>query len=64
MEDAMCYPRDYKIFDDEEQKKTEEARLTQERRAGVSDSLLTQANKRGESTKAEATPAKDIAPAK
>ncbi|MFL6816239.1 MAG: hypothetical protein ACJ8EK_19635 [Bradyrhizobium sp.] len=59
MEDAMCYSRDYRIFD----KKAKEAREQQERRTGVIDKLLADANKQGENAK-EATPVKDIAPAK
>jgi hypothetical protein len=56
----MCYSRDYKIFDD--RKKAEDAR--QERRAGVIDGLLDEANKHGQKIKAEGPPVKDIAPAK
>jgi hypothetical protein len=60
MEDAMCYSRDYRIFDDK--KKAEDTR--QERRAGVIERLLGDANKHGEKAKAEEPPVKDIAPAK
>jgi hypothetical protein len=59
-EDAMCYERDYKIFED--QKKAEDTRVVQERRAGLIDRLLN--NKHGEKTKAEETPVKEAAPAK
>jgi hypothetical protein len=62
MEDSMCYSRDYKIFDDA--KKAEDTRVTQERRAGMIDSLLKEANKSGENTKPEAAPVKDVVPAK
>ncbi len=62
MEDAMCYAKDYKIFDD--QKKAEDTRVVQERRAGLIDRLLNAANKHGEKTKAGQTPAKEVAPAK
>ena len=62
MEDAMCYERDYKIFED--RKKAEDTRVMQERRAGLIDRLLNDANKPGEKTKAEGTPVKDVAPAK
>jgi hypothetical protein len=61
-EDAMCYERDYKIFED--QKKAEDTRVVQERRAGLIDRLLNDANKHGEKTKAEETPVKEAAPAK
>jgi hypothetical protein len=62
MEDAMCYERDYKVFED--RKKAEDTRVMQERRAGLIDRLLNDANKPGEKTKAEGTPVKDVAPAK
>ena len=61
-EDAMCYERDYKIFED--QKKAEDTRVVQERRAGLIDRLLNDANKHGGKTKAEETPVKEAAPAK
>jgi len=61
MEDAMCYERDYKIFED--RKKAEDTRVIQERRAGLIDRLLNAA-KSGEKTKAEGTPVKEVAPAK
>ena len=61
MEDSMCYSRDYKIFDDV--KKAEDTRVSQERRAGMIDSLLKEANKSGEKTKPEAAPVKDVVPA-
>src|SRR6266851_9389017 len=61
MEDAMCYVREYKIFED--RKKAEDTRVMQERRAGLIDRLLNDANKPGEKTKAEETPVKDVAPA-
>jgi hypothetical protein len=60
MEDAMCYSRDYRIFDDK--KKAEDTR--QERRAGVIERLLGNANKYSEKAKAEEAPVKDTAPAK
>src|SRR3981081_3458773 len=62
MEDAMCYTRDYKVFDD--QKKAEDTQVVQERRAGLIDRLLDAANKHGEKSKAEGTPVKEVAPAK
>jgi hypothetical protein len=58
----MCYARDYKIFDD--QKKVEETRVMQERRAGVIDRLLNEASKQGEKTKAEGMRVNDAAPVK
>ena len=62
MEDAMCYARDYKVFDD--QKKAEDTQVVEQRRAGLIDRLLNAANKHGEKTKAEGTPVKEVAPAK
>jgi hypothetical protein len=62
MEDAMCYAKDYKMFDD--QKKAEDTRVVEGRRAGLIDRLLNAANKHGEKTKAEETPVKEVAPAK
>jgi hypothetical protein len=62
MEDAMCYAKDYKIFED--QKKAEDMRVVQERRAGLIDRLLNAANKHGERTKAEGMPVKEVTPAK
>jgi hypothetical protein len=62
MEDAMCYARDYKVFDD--QKKVEDTQVVEQRRAGLIDRLLNAANKHGEKTKAEGTPVKEVAPAK
>src|SRR5262245_40780963 len=51
----MCYSKEYKVFRD--QKKAEETRIVQERRAEVIDRLLNEANK----TKAEGTAIKEIA---
>jgi hypothetical protein len=62
MEDAMCYAKDYKVYDD--QKKAEDTQIVQERRAGLIDRLLNTANKPGEKTKSEGTPVKEVAPAK
>jgi hypothetical protein len=58
----MCWEIDYKFF--AEQKKAQDARIKQEQRAGVIDRLLNQANDQGEKTEVEATPAKEVAPAK
>ena len=58
----MCYAKDYRFFDD--QKKAEDTRVVQERRAGLIDRLLNAANKHGEKAKAEGTPVKEVAPAK
>ena len=45
----MCWEVDYKFFA-EQQKKAQDARITQEQRAGVIDRLLNEANKQGEKT--------------
>lgn len=58
----MCYGRDYRTFND--QKKVEEARIAQERRAQAIDRLLNDARKPSEQIKAEPAPVKDVAPAK
>src|SRR5437899_9369909 len=47
-----------------EQKKAQQTRVKQEQRAGVIDQLLTEANKPAEKTDAEATPVKEVVPAK
>jgi hypothetical protein len=62
MEDSMCWEIDYKFWT--EQKRAQETRIKQEQRAGVIDQLLTEANKPAEKTDAEATPVKEVVPAK
>jgi hypothetical protein len=57
----MCWEIDYKFF--AEQKKAQDSRVKQEQRAGVIDRLLSQANEGGK-TEVEATPVKEVAPAK
>jgi hypothetical protein len=59
MEDAMCYAKDYSLFDD--QKKAEDTQVVKERRAGLIDRLLNAANKQDAKT---AAPVKEVAPAK
>ena len=58
----MCWEIDYKFL--AEQKKAQEARIKQQRRAGVIDQLLSGASQQAEETKVEGTPAKEAAPAK
>jgi len=58
----MCWEIDYKLF--AEQKKAQEIRIEQERRAGVIDQLLNEANKQGGKSNDEGTPVKEAAPAK
>ena len=62
MEDPMCWEIDYKFL--AEQKKAQDARIKQEKRVGVIDGLLNQANEQGEKIEAEAAPPKEAAPAK
>ena len=57
----MCWEMDYKFL--AKQRKVQETRIKQERRAGLIDELLNQANTRTEKT-AEETPVKEAAPAK
>ena len=56
----MCWERDYKFL--AEQKEAQEIQIKQERRAGVIDRLLNEANKQGEKTAEETV--KEAAPAK
>ena len=56
----MCWEMDHRFF--AEQKKAQETRIKEEQRAGVIDKLLSEANKQSES--ADATPVKEVAPAK
>ena len=58
----MCYEIDYQIF--AAQRKAQEARIKQERRAGVIEQLINDANKQGEATKTEGTPVNEIVSAK
>jgi hypothetical protein len=62
MEDSMCYEIDYQIF--AAQRKAQEARIKQERRAGVIDQLLSDADMQGDDTKIEGTPINGVVPAK
>ncbi len=59
----MCYSKDYKIFDEQQKKKEADTQLRRERQTGVIDTMLDDANKQAEKAK-EATPVKDVAPAK
>jgi hypothetical protein len=61
MENAMCWEIDYKFL--AEKKKEQETRIKQERRTGLVDELLNQANKRSAKT-AEEPPVKEAVPAK
>jgi len=59
----MCWEIDYRFFA-EQQKKAQEARIKEERRAGVIDQLLTEANKQPDDTKTEDTSVDAVVPAK
>jgi hypothetical protein len=58
----MCYEIDYQIF--AAQRKAQEARIKQERRAGVIDQLLSDADKQGDDTNTEGTPVNEVIAAK
>jgi hypothetical protein len=62
MEDLMCWEIDYKFF--AELEKARETGTKQERRAGVIDNLLNQANQQSDKIKVEGTTVKEVAPAK
>jgi hypothetical protein len=62
MEDSMCYEIDYQIF--AAQKKAQEARIKQERRAGVIDQLLNDGNKQGDDTETKGIPVNEVVSAK
>jgi hypothetical protein len=61
MEDAMCYGRNYRIFD--RRQKAEDTQVRQEREARVIDQMLDDAKKHAEKAR-EAAPVKEMAPAK
>ncbi len=58
----MCWEIDYKFL--VEQKKAQETRNKQQRRADLVDQLLNDAYQQDNETKVEGTPAKEVAPAK
>ncbi len=58
----MCWEIDYKFL--VEQKKAQETRIKQQRRADLVDQLLNDAYQQDHETKVEGTPAKEVAPAK
>ncbi len=62
MEESMCWEIDYKFL--VEQKKAQETRNKQQRRADLVDQLLNDAYQQDNETKVEGTPAKEVAPAK
>jgi len=62
MEESMCWEIDYKFL--VEQKKAQETRNKQQRRADLVDQLLNDAYQQDNETKVDGTPAKEVAPAK
>jgi hypothetical protein len=58
----MCWEMDDKFL--AEEKEAQERRIKQQRRAGLIDRLLNDANQQGQETKVEGTPAREVAPAK
>src|SRR6266581_2889838 len=62
MEESMCWEIDYKFL--VEQKKAQETRNKQQRRAVLVDQLLNDAYQQDNETKVDGTPDKEVAPAK
>jgi hypothetical protein len=62
MEDLMCWEIDYKFFPELE--KARESQTKKERRAGVIDNLLNEANQQSDKANVEGTTVKEVAPAK
>ena len=60
----MCYSRNFRAFDMQKEKKTDEMRATEERRAGVIDKMLSGANEEAEKARRERVPDKEPAAAK
>lgn len=58
----MCWEMDYEFF--VEQEKAKKAEAAKEERAGVIKNLLNDANAQAEKIDAEATPVKEVVPAK
>ena len=58
----MCWEIDYNFW--AKQNKAQQTRVKREQRAGVIDQLLTEANRPAEKPDVEATPVKEVAPAK
>jgi hypothetical protein len=63
-ESAMCHTGYWMFRDRKKVEDTQATQTTQQRRAGVIDTLLRDANKQSEQTKPEETPVKEVAPAK
>jgi hypothetical protein len=59
----MCHGRDWRVFEESRQKKAEELRAAQDRRAEVIGTLLTEANKQSEESRTAAVPVREAAPA-
>jgi hypothetical protein len=62
MEDSMCWEIDYHYL--AEQKKAQETKIKEERRTGVIQDLLKEANKQPDETKTEKAPVDETVPAK
>jgi hypothetical protein len=58
----MCWEIDYKLF--AELEKARETKVKQERRAGVIDNLLNEANKQSDKTNVDGTTVEEVAPVK
>ncbi len=61
----MCHSRDFRFFSSrKEEKKPEDIREAQERRAGVVDAVMSNAKREAEKAERERRPAREAAPAK
>ncbi len=60
----MCYSREFRAFDARDQRRAEEARSAEERRAGTIAKLLNEAKEGAEKAAPVQAPAKEAAPAK
>jgi hypothetical protein len=64
MEAAMCHSRDWWAYEERQKQEAKERQAAEERRAGLIQDLLADAEKQAETTKCEPAPIKEAAPAK
>ncbi len=61
----MCHSRDFRFFQSrKEEKRPEDIRASEERRAGVVDAMVSDARREAEKADRERRPAREAAPAK
>ena len=60
----MCYSRDFRAFEQRKEKKPEDIRAAQDRRAETVNMMMSDANRQAGQAKPERAPAKEPAPAK